>query len=122
MGLGKTVQVVTFLSGLFKCNVIRHVLIVLPLSLVENWKSEFLNWSGCHSKFYVYIFHSLNTKKKLQLISQFKKTGGILIVTYGTIVSQSKLFESNFKNRGYKFDYIILDEGKVFFTFYMKII
>ena len=42
--MGKTIQIVSFLRGLFHSAEARHVLIVMPLALLENWKREFETW------------------------------------------------------------------------------
>lgn len=42
--LGKTIQVISFLCGLFDSQEAKTVLIVMPLSLIENWKREFEKW------------------------------------------------------------------------------
>lgn len=44
MGLGKTIQVISFLSGMFEAEHIATVLIVMPVSLLTNWKKEFERW------------------------------------------------------------------------------
>ena len=42
--LGKTIQVVAFLSGLFDMDQIKTVLIVLPVAVIVNWQREFQKW------------------------------------------------------------------------------
>ena len=44
MGLGKTLQIIAFLSGLFLCKIISRALIVCPLSLIEHWVKEINRW------------------------------------------------------------------------------
>ena len=41
MGLGKTVQVVTFILGLFSSSKGRTALVVAPLSVLAVWEAEF---------------------------------------------------------------------------------
>ena len=43
--LGKTIQVIGFLSGLFDMDKIKSVLIVLPVAVMVNWENEFNKWS-----------------------------------------------------------------------------
>lgn len=38
MGLGKTIQISSFLSGLFASDLAKRVLILMPVSVIENWK------------------------------------------------------------------------------------
>ena len=42
--LGKTIQVIAFLAGMFDAQLIRHVIIVAPLSILVNWEKEFGKW------------------------------------------------------------------------------
>ena len=42
--LGKTIQVISFLSGLFDMEKIKSVLIVLPVAVMVNWENEFNKW------------------------------------------------------------------------------
>ena len=42
--LGKTVQVISFLAGMFDAGLIKSVLIVMPVSLLSNWEKEFNKW------------------------------------------------------------------------------
>lgn len=44
MGLGKTITSLTFLLGLMNARVIKRALIILPLSLIDNWIREIYNW------------------------------------------------------------------------------
>ena len=42
--LGKTIQVIGFLSGLFDAAKIKTVLIVAPVGVIVNWIKEFESW------------------------------------------------------------------------------
>lgn len=42
--LGKTIQVISFLAGMFDAKLIRRVLIVMPVSVMPNWENEFNKW------------------------------------------------------------------------------
>ena len=44
MGLGKTLQTIAFLSGLFLNKHIKCALIVCPLSVVGHWTNELQQW------------------------------------------------------------------------------
>lgn len=54
MGLGKTFQMLAFLSDLEVQKRVRKVLIVVPKTLISNWKKEFEKFSPLHS---VGIYH-----------------------------------------------------------------
>ncbi|VDK53356.1 unnamed protein product [Gongylonema pulchrum] len=45
LGLGKTIQVIAFLTHLKSQQIFGPHLIVVPSSTIENWLSEFANWS-----------------------------------------------------------------------------
>ena len=46
MGLGKTVQIVSYLEHLFRVEKIQGpFLVVVPLSTIEHWRREFEGWS-----------------------------------------------------------------------------
>ena len=42
--LGKTIQIIAFLSGLFDMDKVQTVMIVLPVSVMVNWEKEFNKW------------------------------------------------------------------------------
>lgn len=42
--LGKTIQVIAFLSGMFDQELVKNAIIVAPKSLMENWCNEFEKW------------------------------------------------------------------------------
>ena len=45
MGLGKTVQIIIFLSGMFDASLVNHVLLIMPTSLISTWVKEFDKWT-----------------------------------------------------------------------------
>ena len=45
MGLGKTIQVIAFISGMFDAEHIKTVVIVAPLAVLVNWENEFKKWA-----------------------------------------------------------------------------
>lgn len=42
--LGKTIQVIAFLSGMFDAEKIKTVLIVAPVAVIVNWTRELEKW------------------------------------------------------------------------------
>ncbi|KFW05213.1 DNA excision repair protein ERCC-6-like, partial [Eurypyga helias] len=94
MGLGKTVQVIAFLSGMFDAELIRHVLLIMPTTLVSSWLAEFGRWApGLRIK----EFHGTN------------KTG-IVITSYQMLIKNWKQLASS-NEQEFLWDYIILDEA-----------
>jgi len=53
--LGKTIQVIAFLSGLFDADLCHAILIVLPVAVIINWEKEFAKWLA-----EVYCYNSLS--------------------------------------------------------------
>ena len=51
MGLGKTIQITTFVLGLFAGKMLARVLIITPKSVLDNWKNEIAKW------FEIFSFH-----------------------------------------------------------------
>ena len=44
MGLGKTLQIITFLAGLHHAKMMRNILIIVPATLQKQWLQEFNKW------------------------------------------------------------------------------
>ena len=106
MGLGKTVQITAFLNCLFGCKKIKSVLMVCPVSVIDNWKSHVKDY--CNNKFQ---FYHGTPKQRVEAVESVVEKGGILITTYGMITKNSnQLSELLIANRR-KWDYVILDEG-----------
>jgi len=42
--LGKTIQVIAFMAGMFDAELINNAIIVAPLSILVNWEKEFSKW------------------------------------------------------------------------------
>lgn len=79
MGLGKTVQIIAFLSHLFSINQLATALLVMPKSLVDNWKKEIGIFLPAERK--VYVHQGPQRFKRVEMISCFD----IVITTYETL-------------------------------------
>ncbi|KAJ3188287.1 DNA excision repair protein ERCC-6-like [Gaertneriomyces sp. JEL0708] len=104
MGMGKTCTTIAYLYGLFVSGLVRHVLIVMPLGLLETWKTEFKSW---FPNMRVRVFHgpAASIQKDLDIVLE---KGGVLLTTYDKVrLSVSKLAD----DINHHWDYIILDEG-----------
>jgi len=93
MGLGKTIQILALLDSLRK-NKIRSLLVV-PASLIENWKKETARFAPNLS---VQILHGKGSKIE-------HPSADLLITTYGMVGRIAELQEENF-------DLLILDEAQ----------
>ena len=94
MGLGKTLQTITFLAS----NEGRKSLIVAPTSLIYNWYSEFRKFAP-HIK--VAIANG-NASERYELIENYKEYD-VLITTYNLLRRDLDAYKDA------EFDYCILD-------------
>ena len=100
MGLGKTLQVLTFLQWYYTKHKKGKVLLVVPASLIGNWKKEAERFAP---ELPVCILHgqpAAELEKTLEKSSRF-----LNITTYGMALRMKKLQERDF-------DYLILDEAQ----------
>ena len=83
MGLGKTLQVVTFSEVFLKATKGRHVLIIVPINTLQNWVNEFKHWLP-HEPFKVHLLSdSLKTiQQRANVILNWKRDGGVLMIGY----------------------------------------
>lgn len=107
MGLGKTIQVVAFLSGMFDANLVNSVLLVMPVSLIPNWKKEFEAWApGIR----VFDFHTGSKKERERNLVRVQRRGGVLLTSYGMVQNNQQELCSR-DGRQFVWCYLILDEG-----------
>lgn len=98
MGLGKTIQAITFLRFL-KTNNVKNNLVVVPTSLLFNWKNELDKF--CPSINY-FIHHGID-RDKTEL--DWEKYD-VVITTYNLIALDISLFSKQ------EYGYVILDESQ----------
>lgn len=108
MGLGKTLQTIALIWTLVKQNpiyhadpVIKKVLIVCPVTLVQNWKKEFRKWLG-RDRLGVMSFGDNGSRLSMFDGKNFK----VMIVGYERL---QKIAED--LTRGAGIDLVICDEG-----------
>ncbi|XP_061162866.1 DNA excision repair protein ERCC-6-like [Saccostrea echinata] len=106
MGLGKTIQVIAFLSGLFDMQKVHSVMIVMPVSVIGNWDKELKKWAPGIK---VESYHG-SKKEKERSLAKIRRKGGILLTSYGLIVTSWEMMSQQ-DGRPFKWDYLILDEG-----------
>ncbi|MEA3227966.1 MAG: DEAD/DEAH box helicase, partial [Campylobacterota bacterium] len=100
MGLGKTIQTLAHLSKLKEDGKLTGPsLIVMPTSLIANWKNEVKKFTPNLS---VLSLHGTDRAQRFKDI----QNNDILLTTYPLIVRDKEIFDE------YKFFYIILDEAQ----------
>ncbi|EGG17499.1 SNF2-related domain-containing protein [Cavenderia fasciculata] len=107
MGLGKTMQIISFLKSMHHGKFINYSLVAMPVSLIEHWVKEFDKKKPTIN---VRVYHGANVRERENNLEYIKRNGGVLITTYGMIVSNSGPLKE-YKRKTFKWDYIILDEG-----------
>ena len=101
MGLGKTLQVITLLLRQKKKQINRPSLLILPASLLANWRSEIQRFApSLHALFYHSAFDGLEVPTNDDL-----NTFDLVITTYGTLQRQNWICETSWH-------LIILDEAQ----------
>ncbi|CAE1283508.1 ERCC6L [Acanthosepion pharaonis] len=108
MGLGKTLQVIGYLYKMFEVNEIEHVLIVLPSALILPWQSEITRWAP---NLNYATFHGKTRAGRMKLLHNLQREGGILLTTYGLIVTNYEELSKGPNGRQFIWDYVFLDEG-----------
>src|SRR5690625_258735 len=79
MGLGKTMQAIAMMNHLHQ-NGHSHSLVIVPLSVMANWKREIRKWSNLE----VFVYHRSNgVNQRDQALEDWKKFGGVMLTTYG---------------------------------------
>ena len=100
MGLGKTIQTLAHVSKLKEdAKLDKPVLIVMPTSLIANWKNEVKKFTPNLS---VLSLHGDDREERFPLVDQHD----ILLTTYALIVRDKEKFDT------LQFSYIILDEAQ----------
>ncbi|CAL1535176.1 unnamed protein product, partial [Lymnaea stagnalis] len=107
MGLGKTIQVIAFLAGMFDMKKISSVMIVVPLSVMANWLTEFNKWTPGID---VLQFHGGSKKEREKSLARVRTRGGVLLTTYGLVMTTKETFAVR-HGQEFVWDYVILDEG-----------
>ncbi|MFC1816512.1 DEAD/DEAH box helicase [Thermodesulfobacteriota bacterium] len=105
MGLGKTVQAVVAISSLFAAKSIRRVLILAPMSLIYNWRSELHKWAP---ELPVVLYQGADRYGMLY------GAAPVLLGTYETVVSdlrKATLNGNNFVDIGV--DLLVIDEAQL---------
>jgi len=122
MGLGKTVQTSAYLHGAFHSELVRCVLLIVPVSMMSHWANELNSWCELPSGYRVKKYHSsLSEKRRQENLDYIARKGGILVTSYGMVqknyatmdIEEMSQLKRNGKEirAGRPWDYMILDEG-----------
>ncbi|XP_004621399.2 DNA excision repair protein ERCC-6-like [Sorex araneus] len=107
MGLGKTVQIIAFLSGMFDALLVNHVLLIIPTNLISTWIKEFVKWTpGMRVK----TFHGPSKDERSRNLSRVQQRNGVIITTYQMLINNWEQL-SRFNGQEFVWDYVILDEA-----------
>ncbi|PSR98829.1 Protein CHROMATIN REMODELING like [Actinidia chinensis var. chinensis] len=85
MGLGKTFQVIAFLySAMRSIDLgLRTALIVTPVSVLHNWRLEFIKWRPSELKpLRVFMLEDVSRERRVDLFAKWRAKGGIFLIGY----------------------------------------
>lgn len=85
MGLGKTIQVITFLYAFLRHTSATRALIVVPVNVVENWNREFVKWLP--QKHRPRVTAVSDRGKRTDAVEMWYVRGGVLLIGYETFRS-----------------------------------
>ncbi|XP_023672169.1 transcriptional regulator ATRX [Paramormyrops kingsleyae] len=128
MGLGKTLQVVTFLHTMLLCDKLNYStsLVVCPLNTVLNWLNEFEKWQeGMKDEESLEVTELATVKRpqeRAYALQRWQEEGGVMIIGYemyrnltqGRNIKSKKLkeiFHKTLVDPGP--DFVICDEGHI---------
>jgi SNF2 family DNA or RNA helicase len=100
MGLGKTAQIIALVAWIIEKKVLDNVLIVVPSTLLENWKREFMFFTPSLKP---YLHHGVIRSGSIELLRNER----IIITSYSMIINDQYLFNK------IKWGAIILDEASL---------
>lgn len=100
MGLGKTLQVISFIHTILTNSKINehlgNALVICPKNTVKNWVAEFNQWlfENNLADFFVHDFESVSTPRdRMEMMKKWHEDGGVLIIgitLFQKIVLQSR--------------------------------
>ncbi|XP_059099678.1 helicase ARIP4-like isoform X2 [Tigriopus californicus] len=98
MGLGKTIQLVTFCDIFLKATPGRHILCIVPINTIQNWLAEFNHWLPTQADqsslsqtgpveprcFQVHALNDSlkNLEQRTKIIADWRRVGGVLLMGY----------------------------------------
>uniref|UniRef100_A0A1I7U621 Helicase ARIP4 n=1 Tax=Caenorhabditis tropicalis TaxID=1561998 RepID=A0A1I7U621_9PELO len=91
MGLGKTIQVITFSEIFLRATKAKKVLVIVPINTIQNWYAEYDKWipkfsdTGDRIRHFEVFLLGDGVKtfdQRVNLIEQWDEKGGILLIGY----------------------------------------
>ncbi|XP_073293356.1 protein CHROMATIN REMODELING 20 isoform X2 [Primulina huaijiensis] len=85
MGLGKTFQVIAFLYTAMRSADLglKTALIVTPVSVLHNWRHEFLKWRPSELKpLRIFMLEDVLREKRIELLTKWRSKGGVFLIGY----------------------------------------
>ncbi|KAF8116177.1 hypothetical protein N665_0020s0036 [Sinapis alba] len=85
MGLGKTFQVIAFLYTAMRCVDLglKSALIVTPVNVLHNWRSEFTKWMPSEVKpLRIFMLEDVSRERRLDLLTKWRNKGGVFLMGY----------------------------------------
>ncbi|ORX52125.1 hypothetical protein BCR36DRAFT_34146 [Piromyces finnis] len=130
MGLGKTLQIISFLVTLKQTHLKKaikipkilsagRIMIIVPASLLKNWEEEFIKWMPEDNPDILgHIYTIQDVLKRLNTLKKWYDEGGILLISYSNYRYCLSIKNDNNLSQLYKFYFqnpgpsiIIADEG-----------
>lgn len=110
MGLGKTVQIIAFICHLVEKQAKGPFLIVVPLSTLPNWRSEFQRFAPDLPV--ITLYGNMNARRAIKpKITKEKVLGNVKVRPVVLVTYQGVSQEVNFLS-SIKWKYLIIDEGQ----------
>lgn len=103
MGLGKTIQSITFLEEIYRVGIKGPFLIIAPLSTIANWEREFRTWTYLNA----IVYHgSMVSRQMLQQYEMYFRDAQVNIVVgfihpLSTALSHAKLWGGGYLTLAY---------------------
>lgn len=113
MGLGKTIQTIAFLAYLHKMGIKGPHLILVPLTTVEQWLSEFNKFAPSLQVLALYG-HAQDRHRRIMAIKDYASSESIILAAYSSAEIEQKLI------LGLYFKIMIVDEGHKLKNFYSQ--
>ncbi|MCD7462186.1 hypothetical protein HAX54_047949 [Datura stramonium] len=85
MGLGKTFQVISFLYAAMRSVDLglKTALIVTPVSVLHNWRQEFIKWRPSEMKpLRVFMLEDVPRERRAELLQKWRLKGGVFLIGY----------------------------------------